>query len=41
MKRYQLVDNKTGDKFSYSKLEWNIAFLFIFLIGILIGIFLK
>ena len=40
MKRYKLIDNRTGKITEYGKLEWDFAWYAVFIIGLLIGIFL-
>lgn len=37
-KRYTLIDNKTKTVYNYSKVEWNLAFVAILILGIAIGI---
>ena len=38
MKRYELTDNKSGEKFKYTKLQWEIGFWFVFLVGLSTGL---
>lgn len=40
MKRYELTDNKSGEKFTYTTLQWEIAFGLIFFAGLLTGLLL-
>ena len=37
MKRYTVIDNKTGYKNDFSWLEWNIAWGLIFILGMMTG----
>jgi hypothetical protein len=38
MKKYTVIDNETKDKFQYSRLQWNLAWVLVFSLGILLGI---
>jgi hypothetical protein len=38
MERYELTDNKSGEKFTYTKLQWELAFYLIFFAGLLTGL---
>jgi len=40
MKRYELTDNKSGEKFTYTKLQWEIGFCLVFFAGLLTGLLL-
>lgn len=37
MKRYTVIDNKSGIKFHYSWLAWNFAWFVVFIMGIILG----
>lgn len=37
-KRYTLKDNKTGTITEYSKLQWDIAWILVYISGIIIGV---
>lgn len=34
-KRYEVTDNKSGEKFFYTNIQWEMAFLSVFLSGLL------
>ena len=40
MSRYKVTDNKNGKTFNYSKLQWNLAWGIVFLMGVIVGIFI-
>jgi hypothetical protein len=40
MKRYTLIDNKTGEKHHYSYLVWNFAWGIVFVMSVINGILL-
>jgi len=40
MKRYELTDNKSGEKFTYTKLQCEIGFCLVFFAGLLTGLLL-
>jgi len=35
--KYTLINNKTGDKYNYSFVMWNIAWVLVFILGIMTG----
>jgi len=37
MKRYKLIDNKRNITFNYSNIQWKLAFIIIFIMGIITG----
>lgn len=37
MQKYTLIDNETGNKTYYSLFGWNLAWILVFISGILIG----
>jgi uncharacterized integral membrane protein len=37
MKRYKLIDNKRNLIFNYTNFQWNLAFIIIFIMGIVVG----
>lgn len=37
MKRYTVIDNKTGYKNDYSWLAWNVAWALVFIFGMMTG----
>jgi hypothetical protein len=41
MKRYKVIDLKYNKHSEYSNFEWNLAFLIIFIFGIITGICLS
>lgn len=38
MKRYKLIDNKTGKVFEYSSFMWGLVWRGVYIIGVLTGI---
>lgn len=41
MKRYTVINNKTGYKSNYSYFMWNLAWSLVFIFGVLTGIFIS
>ena len=39
MKRYTIIDNDKKESYSYSKLEWNLAWFVVGVIGFVVGLF--
>lgn len=37
IKKYTVINNKTGYKNDYSTITWNVAWLFVFICGVILG----
>ena len=37
IKRYTLIDNLTGNRTHYSRFGWNISWILVFVLGVILG----